>query len=151
MIQFFSRFDMIKMLKKGLIDFNEDVVISVNDTPREYDEMYKLLIEADPTCLNFITLMFNDDDEDFSDVQAKIILNFIKTNGHKKNYMVNCFAGISRSGAIAKFINEYHGTNDWYLEGYKGYNKHVFNMLNKAAGTSLAAYYEELEKADRRV
>jgi len=37
-----------------------------------------------------------------------------------------------------------------YLEDYNGYNRRVYNQLMAAAGMSLAAYYEELEKQDRR-
>ncbi len=148
-IEFWSRGDMKRMLKANAIDFDKDVVISINDTVYEYDEMSALLAEADPTGLNFTKVVFKDDDEDFGVIQAEIILNFIKKHGQDKNYHVHCFAGISRSGAIAKYIDEYFKAGNRYLKQYKGYNKHVFNTMHKANGTSLAAFYEQLEKQQR--
>lgn len=152
-IEFISRHEMKKRLKNNLIDKNNTVVISVNDTTFESMEMMNLLLDYCNLGKSyrefFMTSIFADDEKDFDENNAGNILSFINHHGTKKDYLIQCFAGISRSGAIAKFINEYYDAGNWYLEDYKGYNRHVFNMLHKAAGTSLAAYYEELEKAER--
>jgi predicted protein tyrosine phosphatase len=39
--------------------------------------------------------------------QAKECYEFIKRNQRIKNWFIHCTAGISRSGAIAQFINDY--------------------------------------------
>ena len=39
--------------------------------------------------------------------QAKELFEFIKQNIHKESCIVHCSAGISRSGAVGLFINEY--------------------------------------------
>ena len=59
--------------------------------------------------------------------------------------------GISRSGAVAKFINEYYNMNDIVLNTYRGYNTQVYNSLNAVIGKDIASYYAELEKADKDV
>lgn len=56
-----------------------------------------------------------DDDPDFygpvlfTVEQAKQILEFIEMNKEKKQFIVHCSAGISRSGAVGTFINDYFG------------------------------------------
>ena len=143
-IKFISRGDMKRLIQSGQ-DLSEYAIISISDTSYEYEEMLGLL-----DGLNFAASAFQDtDDEDgMSPLQAKQILHYINNNANKK-FIVHCYMGISRSGAIAKFINEYLDRGIWYLEDYSGYNRRVFNQLMAAAGMSLASYYEELEKQDR--
>lgn len=142
-VNFISRSQMVRSVLGGIVQ--KDVsIISISDTEEERDEMKHLLSELEN---DSICLFFADDEESFTIHQANTILSFISKR--QTNFLVHCFAGISRSGAVAKFINEYYDSGIWYLEDYKGYNRHVFNMLHKAAGTSLAAYYEELERSER--
>lgn len=144
-VEFMSRGQMKKFIETRE-HLNENVaIISINDTPYEYDDMMELLEGS-----NFSISMFADSDgnDGISPLQAKCLLSFIDTN-YNKDFYVHCFAGVSRSGAVAKFINEYLDRGHMYLEDYKGYNRRVYNTLLAAAGMSLAAYYEELEKQDR--
>lgn len=142
---FISRGKAINWLKYNT--FSDDAFISVSDSNTELKEMTELVKDY---CGPSITLQFFDDDEGMSEDQAKALLSFIETHRDRK-FVVHCFAGVSRSGAISKFINEHLDGNDWYLEDYQGHNRVVFNQLHKAAGTSLIAYYEELEKNDRKL
>ncbi|MBG23727.1 MAG: hypothetical protein CMF22_10425 [Idiomarinaceae bacterium] len=154
-INFYSRYQMKRMIEAGELDPERDVVISINDTPQEYKEMFELLTtlyDADnkpEAWQNYTCLMFNDDEGDFSELQARVIKTFVDNHGVKKNYHIHCFAGVSRSGAVAKWINEYYDQCIMYLDDYMGYNRHVFNELHKLSGTSLLAYYEQLEKQGR--
>lgn len=60
-------------------------------------------------------LNWDDDDPDFygpvlfTVEQAKQILEFIELNKDKQQFIVHCSAGISRSGAVGTFINDYFG------------------------------------------
>jgi len=136
---------MKRLIDKDLHHEKNLAIISINDTSYEYDEMYRLLDNS-----NFTIVAFQDSDDQkgITDLQANLLLNFIERN-HNKNFLVHCFAGVSRSGAVAKFINEFYECGNFYLEDYKGYNRRVFNKLRAAAGTDLASYYEELEKQYR--
>lgn len=146
-IEFISRGQMKRIISQQGHKEDNLAIISINDTSYEYDEMYRLLDGS-----NFTIAAFQDSDGDdgITDIQAKLLLSFIERN-HDKNFLIHCFMGISRSGAVAKFINEFYECGIFYLEDYKGYNRRVFNKLQAAAGMSLAAYYEELEKHDRMV
>lgn len=145
-VEFISRYEMKRRVKHRE-DFTDVAIISISDTSTEYVEMRALLQEY-----NYNALCFNDTDDEtgMSSLQAEVLLKFIQENYDKK-FIVHCFAGVSRSAAVAKFINEFYELGDWYLEDYKCYNKRVYNKLMAAAGLSLAAYYEELEKKDRMV
>lgn len=70
-----------------------------------------------------------------TDEQIKTMLDFLKRN-KDKNILVNCAAGISRSGAIAKFCNEKFN-HHWMLNG-KGNaipNNYIYSRL--------CAHYED--------
>jgi len=144
-VEFMSRGDMKRFIRSREHLNDNMAIISINDTPYEYDEMLELLEGS-----NFTIAVFadSDDNDGISPLQAKCLLSFIDEN-HDKDFYVHCFMGVSRSGAVAKFINEYLDRGHMYLEDYNGYNRRVYNSLLAAAGMSLAAYYEELERQDR--
>lgn len=147
-VMFLSRSNALKWLDEMIIDeidVSGMAFISVSDTHDEQQEIEIMLSEYKGPSL---TLTFDDNDVGMSDEQAGCLLKFINNNSGCM-FTVHCFAGVSRSGAIAKFINEHLGLGNWYLEDYMGHNRVVFNQLHKAAGTSLISYYEELERKDR--
>ena len=84
--------------------------------------------------------------------QAREILAFVDQCGDEP-ILVHCQAGMSRSAAVALFLAREKG----YLLDVKPpcightqyHNRHVYDTLHGAAGGSLAAYYAELELADR--
>lgn len=78
-------------------------------------------VEAWPTILeeseNVLNLWFNDCEEDLPDVEAVLfdeemgqkLINFIEDNKDKKQWILHCTAGISRSGAVGEFLADYFG------------------------------------------
>ena len=67
----------------------------------------------------FKSMWFYDIDEDIydevkdftyktiSDEQLDELYDFIMKNKDKKNFVVHCTAGVSRSGAVGEFVNDY--------------------------------------------
>lgn len=145
-IRFVSRWDFKKLLKNN--ELGNASVISVNDTDYEMKEIQQHIAfhGFDPDKAFLVN--FPDNDKGIDSYAAGKLVDFIKNQGNT-DFIVHCFMGVSRSGAIAKFINEYYDMNDVVLNDYKGYNKQVFNSLNAVIGNDLATYYAELEAKDR--
>jgi predicted protein tyrosine phosphatase len=78
---------------------------------------------------NVLTLFFDDCDEyrkhpvigspgdyyeqiPMSDEQALMVMDFIQRMDEKSEVFVHCTAGVSRSGAVGAYINDYFG-RDW--------------------------------------
>jgi protein-tyrosine phosphatase len=136
--------------KRGVMNdsFTEnDALISISCTEDEMKEINSYLLFYRPNSKSFLCHFF-DNDQGVDEETAKKLVKFIEQNA-QKNFVVHCFMGVSRSGAVAKFINEYYGLNDPVLENYKNYNQQVFNQLNAVIGRDLASYYAELEAQDR--
>ena len=61
---------------------------------------------------------------------AETIYNFIKSNIHRKTYVIHCMAGISRSGAVGQFIDDIYGSLDFkVLSPQVCPNKLVYAMI----------------------
>lgn len=60
----------------------------------------------------------------FTDEQAKELYDFIKFHENTRNVFIHCSAGISRSGAVGTFINEYF--SDEPYESFKRRNYKIF-------------------------
>lgn len=60
----------------------------------------------------------------------KIVEIIRNTVADRKSLIVQCFAGVSRSGAISKFANEKFGLIRRNQHG-KEFNKHVYKLLNR--------------------
>lgn len=104
---------------------------------------------------NVLRLLFDDVDEpltttllgDGRDVipvvpmteeQGKLIVDFVRANKDKGNFIVHCTAGISRSGAITKFINEYldgEESDYWVLNPHTRPNARILNILRNLSQT----------------
>ena len=109
------------------------LIISVNTTKEDMDEMMDLACENDLTAT---FLVFSDDEESFTTDQAHEIIDMVREmveDSSINDVFVHCDAGISRSGAIAKFINDYFGNPDhpMYLS-YTVYNRMVYRKLEEA-------------------
>ena len=95
-----------------------------------------------------IQIMFDDVEHDFepmnlktlSDRQADTIVNFVsRIHNHPEEFemIIHCYAGISRSAGIGKFIND---TFDLNLPNYRSlqlYNSTVYRKLVEAWGRFL--------------
>lgn len=70
--------------------------------------------------------------------QGRQIVDFVKANKDAYNFIVHCAAGISRSGAIVKFINEYFDGEEWYfrhLNPHTRPNARILNILRRLSQT----------------
>jgi predicted protein tyrosine phosphatase len=70
--------------------------------------------------------------------QGRQIVKFVRTNEKAVNFIIHCAAGVSRSGAVAKFINEVFGGTDrefHFLNPYVKPNYVVLNMLRNLQQT----------------
>ena len=142
-----SRFDMKRMLKNDQVP-EDTLIISINDTSREAFEMedYSYLWNN----IWIYPLVFKDDNESFSEEQAESIKGVVESSpSDYKNIIVHCFAGISRSAAVAKWINTYFNLDIPLYNNYTQHNLHVYNTLCKVSGVeTLKQYYEFLEVGD---
>jgi len=122
--------------------FDSIMFISIVDTQNQEGPYFKE--DHD----NVINLRFDDVEHDgessptqeiqtraFSELQAKMLYEFIKKHREKETCIVHCMAGISRSGAVGTFINGYC-QGEW--ERFKKDNPYVIpnprvhRMLNAA-------------------
>lgn len=107
------------------------IVISVTQ-PSEPD------VRLNPGWRAVLRLRFHDtDDEDsvltvFSLVQACAVVAFVAEHATQvEGILVHCHAGVSRSAAIAKFIGESYGIDEFVKKhaGYVRHNKLVYRRL----------------------
>ena len=145
-----SRGDFLANISK--FDSGNYALISISDTMIERRLMQDIL-GAQITNCPYITTNFQDVDHDggagISNIQAKELLSFIKAYSNR-DFIIHCFAGVSRSAAVAKFINEYYDAGNIALENYKIYNKLVYNKLKGMSGKlSMEDYYTQLEQEAR--
>jgi len=151
MIKFIDRFTAKKLIKQGYFNDNKSVIISISDNEKERNEMQSLYNNQSTA----IFLAFKDIDSGESgltkdDCKKVIELAQYAVDNNLK-IIVHCFAGVSRSGAVAKWINDYLAKRqEQYLTDYKGYNRYVYQMLESAYGVSMKDYYEGLEDAVKR-
>lgn len=150
-VTFVSRAEARKMIESGVFSNGTVDLVSISDTNKEKKEMQELWAshkgESDAAIfLNFLDI--NDIACQLTDAKVNKILEFTnKTIEKRKDLVVHCFMGISRSGAVAKFVNEYWGLGDRYLEEYSGHNLFVYYTLLERAGVpTLRSYYTKLEQ-----
>lgn len=150
-VLFFSRSTLKNILPLG--DNSHIAVISVNDGAADRKKMRALLKD---NVKHFHTQVFYDTCDStsaFTREKARKIINFIDAchaNPETKIIWVHCLMGISRSGAIAKFINTYLGLGIIELDDYTSHNMYVYETLCEVAGIpTLKQYYQALENNER--
>lgn len=150
-VAYMGRHEFVRTIKTYEENFDDRyAVISISDNETERLEI-KTQVELHTNCNNGIFVAFADSDDTdcINNKQAKEIVQFIADN-EGKFFIVHCFAGVSRSAAVAKFINEYYDLGLVDLENYKIYNKKVKNRLDAFCHRmSMADYYAELELNER--
>jgi predicted protein tyrosine phosphatase len=86
--------------------------------------------------LHFDDIKSQEDGLVFSSKMAKSIIDFALTLPPQISYLaIHCFAGISRSGAVTKFLTEFvfpECYNEQFDTEYSSYNKHVYQTLCRA-------------------
>ena len=114
-------------------------VISINDTQPELTQMMNILTYSNSRADLFLLCA---DDDSMTLEQAKQIQRFVWTH-HHENFLVHCYLGVSRSAAVAKWINDYLKLGDEELNDYKGYNKHIYDLLSSLGEVDLTPSHEE--------
>lgn len=148
-LQFVSRETFAYECKHKRINDNS-FIISINDTEHEANEIKSLVLGYAPLC-QIASFVFPDEEIGIPRETCDSIIKFTeRAQRANAQIVVHCLAGISRSGAVAKFINEYLDIDDWFINCYMQYNKSIYNSLSAAAGMSLAALYEEIERNERK-
>lgn len=148
-VNFISRHDAKILLQVGFP--TNTALISISDTMEERQEIFDLVKSKGVPAFVCVAKDMDSADSGFTVDLAGHMQDFIAVSIQvKENIIVHCLAGVSRSGAIAKWINDYYNLDDWYLSDYKGHNKYIYEVMNEAAGVSLAARYRELEKANEQ-
>lgn len=124
MVIFMSRHDFIKNTPN--FKYNDNL-ISISTSQSELELSRKRLLERSNP---FLALKFEDDETSFSHKQAQVINTFVED--HNGVFIVHCHAGISRSAAVARFIElKKYGKLSPRMQSYQLYNKHVFNVLSQ--------------------
>lgn len=119
-------------------------LISINDTDGHWSTSW-----FDRDHPNVLRLWFDDVFADteksptnknqcraFTEEQAAKVFAFIKEN-RDKDFIVHCSAGISRSGAVGAFINDYLDSDKEFFHKFNFErifpNAHVSSLLNRLA------------------
>lgn len=149
-INFTDRRKAKALINLGYFSLRDEDLISISDTNKEKKEIRDMWMSNKKDSNAAIFLNFEDVDgieSGLTESKAKQIIKFAeKSHKKKKNITIHCFAGISRSGAVAKFINEYFMEGNEYLENYQGHNRYVYYTLLETAGIqTMRSYYKELE------
>lgn len=141
-VVFLSRKEFKKLLKSDIDNIN---FISVNDTHKETVDMNLFINRRinKGKHLKGTFLQFDDISHDtsgfvmFNSDLAKRTLDFLSLARYNDNpLVVHCFAGVSRSAAIAKFAHDYFNYINHVVDNYTLYNKVVYSTLVKQ-------FYEE--------
>ena len=94
---------------------------------------------------NFLNLVFDDLSLEecekynydksrlFNEMHANLIIDFIENNLDKLELIIHCSAGISRSGAVAEFINDYYVKENYFYFKKRNPkilpNMYIYNVL----------------------
>lgn len=142
-----SRSDMKRMLRNNEVPENT-LIISINDTDQEVREMTSLYWGTKISKLAMNTYIFKDDETSFTQGQAKCIYEDIDPLRYS-HFIIHCFAGISRSAAVAKWINDYLELDIEKYNKYTQHNKHVYDTLCAVSGVeNINNYYRDMENED---
>lgn len=161
-INVFPRIAIIKMAEANEIDFKKVNIISINTLYKNCDELEIMQEHLGKNNPNVLYMQFDDVTKEeaesynskhyefkltpISENQAKQIVDFIlETHKQGKDLFVHCTAGISRSGAVGLFANQYinrfidKNEDDFHCNEIYGFNKNIMpnptvsSILNSVA------------------
>lgn len=126
--------------------------ISISSTHEDWREMVGISkrSKANIKCLRFLDI--DSKESGFTRRTAELLKEFVddwmicEYEHRPKRILIHCDMGVSRSGAIAKWINDYYGLDDRYLNEYYQHNKYVYDTLMSVCGVSLKDWYREIGK-----
>lgn len=154
-IEFVTRNRFKTLIKNDFFKHNRCATISISDTHSERDSIRDLWDNHDTSASVIRRYRFKDIEgiESQFDKVADDLATYLKLI-KQSDYdivIIHCFAGISRSGAVAKALNDYIGHSvkfeQDYLRDYQGHNKYVYYTLLEALEVpTLRSYYKELEE-----
>lgn len=126
-----SRAQAIKLLKNDMLE--NTLLISISDTETEYKEIQQLFNSLNIKNNILVQLKFLDTIEldNYKDEYTEQIFNSVE-HAIKNNMdiIVHCWAGISRSGAIAKIISDYYGLKTYIYERYSIHNRQLYDKID---------------------
>lgn len=70
--------------------------------------------------------------EPLTNIQALVIIKFLKDNEDKEAFLIHCTAGVSRSVAVAEYLNEFYGQEIFNKEPLSTTQKFIIDELRKA-------------------
>lgn len=125
-VVYMNRWEFINLAKQPKTHLDRCAAISFNDTLDELKEIRSIARTDGGSLLSLIV----PDDESMNEGMARTIFQFVVDNMHR-NFVVHCFAGASRSVAVAKWIAEYLEFDAPSLQDVKYYNQHIYNLLKQ--------------------
>lgn len=144
-VKFVSRQDAMGHIFDGT--FKRGVnLISISDTVREAEVLCKSFAEMrqDEDSIGLFLVMPDDIEYDYSR-EAEVIYGWANDDeviSDCHTVYVHCAAGLSRSGAIAKWLNEYFELGCQKLSSYTRHNIPLFNKLCYLSGVpNITNYY----------
>lgn len=139
-VQFIRRRDAFNYIDDGMFlrpECDWDL-ISISDSNKEKKEIRDAWMAEHNNIVAAHFVNFLDVDDrlgGFTEAKADGIVRFItETHRRRKNLLVHCWLGVSRSGAVAKFAHDYFSFECPHIEAYGLYNTYVYNMLREVSG-----------------
>lgn len=130
---FHSRVSFIEKINTdSFLKSNPDIVaISVITDEAEKFNLNQLWLDS--IQLEFEDTVDTNNPKCFNQKQAEELYNFIIRHKNKAGIVIHCTMGVSRSAAIALFIEEYILGKEIELHRskYCNYNRYVYNLLLK--------------------
>jgi predicted protein tyrosine phosphatase len=109
----------------------EDPYISINHINKHYFQKdYDNVLNMDFYDIEKSSKVNDYKYNPITEEQAKEIFDFIEKHLNS-SFIVHCEAGISRSGAVARFISNYYGYSDAQFKDYIMPNQLLLKLLKK--------------------
>lgn len=136
-VEFMSRELAIEYATQDYFTATRSNLISISDGQSEKRQIRKLWKENKTDEPQVYARFYNFLDVDdpasrLTEAKCKSIVDFIHTSKEKRRQLVvHCWMGVSRSAAVAKFAVDYFGFYNPSLEHYTLYNKYVYRSLQE--------------------